>query len=84
MYVRVVDLVAKPDPKAKKVEYPWDDIHFIPAAQLGSGKLNRVFMAVPGTYDLYIGMKERLPGKGAQEPDRKDRRPQANRTHLIC
>src|SRR5690242_1612825 len=34
MYVRVVNPAAVPDPKAKKVEYPWDDIHFIPAAAL--------------------------------------------------
>ena len=26
MYVRVVNPAAVPDPKAKKVEYPWDDI----------------------------------------------------------
>lgn len=66
MYVRVVNPEAKPDPKAdkdKKTEYPWDDIHFIPAAQLASGKLNRVFMAAPGTYDVYVAMKERLPEK---------------------
>jgi hypothetical protein len=65
MYVRVVSPTAQPDPKTKKVEYPWDDIHFITAAQL-SGKevrLNRVFMAAPGTYDVYIAMKERLPEK---------------------
>ena len=49
--------------KAKKAEYPWDDIHFIPAAQLTSGKLNRVFMAAPGTYDVYLAMKERLSEK---------------------
>ena len=54
-----------PDPKAKKVEYPWDDIHFIPAAQLAGDnvKLNRVFMATAGTYDVYIAFKERLPEK---------------------
>jgi len=63
MYVRVVNPEAKPDPKAKKVEYPWDDIHFVSAAQLASGKLNRVFMAAPGTYDVYLAMKERLPEK---------------------
>lgn len=66
MYVRVVNPEAKPDPKAdkdKKTEYPWDDIHFIPAAQLASGKLNRVFMAAPGTYDVYVAMKERVPEK---------------------
>ncbi len=65
MYVRVVNPAAVPDPKAKKVEYPWDDIHFIPAAQLaGDGvKLNRVFMATAGTYDVYVAFKERVPEK---------------------
>jgi hypothetical protein len=63
MYVRVVNPSAQPDPKTKKVEYPWDDIHFIPAASVASGKLQRVFMAAPGTYDVYIAMQERLPEK---------------------
>jgi hypothetical protein len=63
MYIRVVDPTAKPDPKAKKVEYPWDDIHFVPAAQISGGKLHRVFMATPGTYDVYVAIKERLPEK---------------------
>ena len=65
MYVRVVDPAAQPDPKAKRIEYPWDDIHFVPAAQLAGDKvaLNRVFMAVAGTYDVYIALKERLPEK---------------------
>jgi hypothetical protein len=66
MYVRIVNPSAQPDPKTKKVEYPWDDIHFVPAAQLSGGKevrLNRVFMAGPGTYDVYIAMKERLSEK---------------------
>jgi hypothetical protein len=65
LYVRVVNPAAQPDPKAKKVEYPWDDIHFVPAAQLAGDpvKLQRVFMATAGTYDVYIAMKERLPEK---------------------
>lgn len=65
LYVRVVNPAAKPDPKAKKVEYPWDDVHFVPAAQLAGDavKLNRVFMAPAGTYDVYIGFKERLAEK---------------------
>lgn len=65
LYVRVVNPAAVPDPKAKKVEYPWDDIHFVPAVQLAGDKvlLNRVFMATAGTYDLYIAFKERLPEK---------------------
>jgi len=65
MYVRVVNPAAVPDPKAKKVEYPWDDIHFIPAAQLAGDdvKLSRVFMATAGTYDVYVAFKERVPEK---------------------
>lgn len=61
LYVRVVNPAEKPDPKAKRVEYPWDDIHFVPASQLAGGKLYRVFMARPGTYDVYLAMRERLP-----------------------
>jgi hypothetical protein len=65
MYVRVVNPAAQPDPKTKKIEYPWDDIHFVPAAAMsGAGlRLNRVFMATPGTYDVYVALKERLPEK---------------------
>lgn len=64
LYVRVVDPAVEVDPK-KRAEYPWDDIHFVPAAQLASSpaRLNRVFMAVPGTYDVYLAMKERAPEK---------------------
>jgi hypothetical protein len=70
MYVRVVPPDFKPDPK-KKAEYPWDDIHFIPAAQVSAGKLNRVFMAAPGTYDVYVAMKERLPEKAPKSQTAK-------------
>lgn len=65
LYVRVVNPAAVPDPKAKKVEYPWDDIHFVPAAQITgeTALLNRVFMATAGTYDVYVAFKERLPEK---------------------
>ena len=65
LYVRVVDPAKQPDPKAKKIEYPWDDIHFVAAAQLAGEpvKLNRVFMATAGTYDVYIAFKERLGEK---------------------
>ena len=62
LYIRVVNPSAQPDPKAKKVEYPWDDIHFIPAEKV-SPTLHRVFMAPAGTYDVYIAYKERLPEK---------------------
>jgi hypothetical protein len=69
MYVRVVDPAKMPDPKAKKVEYPWDDIHFVPAAQFSgeTPKLSRVFMATAGTYDVYIALKERTPEKAPKD-----------------
>jgi hypothetical protein len=63
LYIRVVNPAAVPDPKAKKVEYPWDDIHFVPAVELAGDTLNRVFMAPAGTYDVYLAFKERLPEK---------------------
>lgn len=65
MLVRVVNPAAQPDPKTKKTEYPWEDLHFLSTAQLAGGnvRLNRVFMAGPGTYDVYIAIKERLPEK---------------------
>jgi hypothetical protein len=68
LYVRVVNPSAQPDPKTKKIEYPWDDIHFLTAAQVGAaqGRFHRVFMAAPGAYDVYIAMKERLPEKAAK------------------
>jgi hypothetical protein len=64
LYIRVVDPTQKVDPK-KKVEYPWDDVHFVPAAQTSATplRLHRVFMAKAGTYDVYALMKERLPEK---------------------
>lgn len=73
LYVRVVDPAAQPDPKAKKVEYPWDDIHFLTQAQVtdAQGRLNRVFMAPPGTYDVYVAMKERLPEKAPKDATAK-------------
>jgi hypothetical protein len=64
LYVRVVNPAAQPDPKAKKVEYPWDDIHFLTADKV-SPTLHRVFMAPAGTYDVYIAYKERTPEKNA-------------------
>jgi len=60
LYIRVVNPAAQPDPKAKKVEYPWDDIHFVPQEKVAP-TLYRVFMAPAGTYDVYVAYKERLP-----------------------
>ena len=69
LYVRVVNPAAQPDPKAKKVEYPWDDIHFLTSAQMAAaqGRLYRVFMAPPGTLDVYVAFKERLPERAPKD-----------------
>ena len=64
LYIRVVNPAAQPDPKAKKVEYPWDDIHYIPAEKVAP-MLHRVFMAPAGSYDVYVAYKERTPEKNA-------------------
>jgi hypothetical protein len=64
LYIRVVNPTAQPDPKAKKVEYPWDDIHFLTADKVAP-TLHRVFMAPAGTYDVYVAYKERAPEKNA-------------------
>ena len=64
LYIRVVNPAAQPDPKTKKVEYPWDDIHFIPQEKVAP-TLHRVFMAPAGTYDVYVAYKERTPEKNA-------------------
>jgi hypothetical protein len=42
LYIRVVNPAAVPDPKAKKVEYPWDDIHFLTAAQVSGAATTTV------------------------------------------
>jgi hypothetical protein len=64
LYIRVVNPAAQPDPKTKKIEYPWDDIHFIPVEKVAP-TLHRVFMAPAGTYDVYVAYKERTPEKNA-------------------
>jgi len=68
LFVRVVNPSAQPDPKTKRIEHPWEDVHFLTAQQVSAseGKLNRVFMAAAGTYDVYVAMKERVPEKAAK------------------
>lgn len=69
MVLRVVDPAKQPDAKSKKVQYPWEDVHFVPSAQLAGdpAKLNRVFMADAGTYDLYVAIKERTPERAPRD-----------------
>ena len=69
MIVRVVaPEAAATDPKAKpkgRPVYPWEDAHFISAAELQGdpATLYRILQAAPGTYDVYVAIKERLPEK---------------------
>lgn len=61
--LRIVTPGLTPDPKTKKVEYPWEDLHFLTAADLAGGKLQRALMAAPGPVDVYIAVRQRLPEK---------------------
>jgi len=66
MLIRIAPAGATFNPKErKKVEYPWEDAHFLTAAHVTGepARLTRGFMAPAGTYDLYIALKERLPEK---------------------
>lgn len=63
LLVRVVPAGTRFDPKAKKVQYPWEDPHFLTPAHFAGepARLARGFMASPGSYDVYFTLKERLP-----------------------
>ena len=56
MYVRVAP---KGQPSSKS--YPWDDVSLILASELvgNPARIHRVFMAQPGTYDVYVSLIER-------------------------
>ena len=68
-YIRVVNPAAKPDPKAKKVEYPWDDIQFLDVG--ADGRVSRALSVSPGEYELFIGMKEKSTGKKDEDAKKK-------------
>ena len=75
MYVRVVNKGAAAAPAADKkddrkkndkVEYPWDNVHFMDVT--GDGRVSRA-MAVPGgEYEVFIAVKEKNTGKRNQPP----------------
>lgn len=76
LYVRVVNPTAtagaegkEKDKEKGRTEYPWDDVHFLSAEQIkqADGRLQRVFMAPPGTLEVYIAMKERLPERAPRD-----------------
>ena len=54
--------------KGDKVEYPWDNVHFVELPE--SGKISRA-MAVPGgEYDVFIAVKEKNTGDRKQPPQK--------------
>ena len=54
--------------KGDKIEYPWDNVHFVDVPS--TGKISRA-MAVPGgEYDLFIGVKEKSTGDRKQPPQK--------------
>jgi hypothetical protein len=54
----------KDEKKNDKVEYPWDNVHFVEVP--ADGKISRA-MAVPGgEYDLFIAVKEKSTGDRKQ------------------
>jgi len=58
----------KKDDKKKddKVEYPWDNIHFVDVPE--NGKISRA-MAVPGgEYEVFVAVKEKTTGDKKQPP----------------
>jgi hypothetical protein len=58
----------KEEKKGDKVEYPWDNVHFVDVPS--TGKISRA-MAVPGgEYDLFIAVKEKSTGDRKQPPQK--------------
>ncbi len=58
----------KDEKKDAKVEYPWDNVHFVEVPD--TGKISRE-MAVPGgEYDLFIAVKEKSTGDRKQPPQK--------------
>jgi hypothetical protein len=58
------------DKKNAKVEYPWDNVHFLEVRPEGAGpsRISRA-MAVPGgEYEIFIAMKEKNTGQRNQPP----------------
>jgi len=52
--------------KSDRVEYPWDNVHFLDVP--ASGKISRA-MAVPGgDYELFVAVKEKTSGDRKQPP----------------
>jgi hypothetical protein len=58
----------KEEKRDEKVEYPWDNVHFVEVP--ADGKISRA-MAVPGgEYELFVAAKERNTGDRRQPPQK--------------
>jgi hypothetical protein len=58
----------KNDDDKKKMEYPWENVHFVELPE--NGKISRA-MAVPGgDYELFIAVKEKSTGDRKQPPQK--------------
>ncbi len=79
MYIRVVPKQgsttagtagAKKDDKGKndKVEYPWDNVHFLDVSQ--NGKVSRAMAVAGGEYEVFIAVKDKTTGDKKQPPAR--------------
>lgn len=52
--------------RGDKVEYPWDNIHFLEVPQ--NGKISRAMAVAGGEYELFLAVKEKTTGDRKQPP----------------
>lgn len=54
--------------KDEKVEYPWDNVHFVDVPE--NGKVSRAMAVAGGEYDLFVAVKEKSTGDRKQPPQK--------------
>ena len=54
--------------KGDKVEYPWDNVHFVDVP--ADGKISRAMAVAGGEYDLFVAVKEKSTGDRKQPPQK--------------
>lgn len=52
--------------KGDRVEYPWDNIHFLDVPE--TGKVSRAMAVAGGEYELFVAVKEKSTGDRKQPP----------------
>jgi hypothetical protein len=52
--------------KSDKVEYPWDNVHFVEVPD--TGKVSRAMAVGGGDYDVFLAVKEKTAGDRKQTP----------------